>query len=733
LCVGDETSGIGQSMILSSLFQSRLLFPSLQSMKLSWLRPSRWPIAVKLSTTLLAVALVPTGLITYFNIQQNFEEVEAAEYRNLTLLAQSHSDRLDQFILDNQRIVEYIAQTPLLATYLATPPDTRSALQVDVDRSLRTLKNSNPDYDLVYLLNASGEAVASPSLPEILEDNFQFRNYFRTPQTQGKSYVSSILVGTNTKEPGVFFSAPITSIAGEFLGVVVVKMAGQAIWEMVDGFPVDPDSDVFLVDYAGIVIAHRDRSLLYHSLAELPPKVRDDVIRDRRYAVDRIPSLNLDILADAMVNTTQAGYVTYNFPALQQQRIAGFAPLRNQNWTLGIARTEATFLASLRQSTQRSYIALGVAGVGATLLAIMLIRSIVRPIRDLTAAVATLEQDHFTPIPDHRQDELGTLARAFNAMERRLQDSFAALSTANSTLEQRVEARTAELTATLTHLQQTQAQLIQTEKMSSLGQMVAGIAHEINNPVNFIHGNLTHADQYMADLLNLINLYEQCYPEPHPDIEEEAESIDLEFVRSDLPQLMDSMKMGTKRIREIVLSLRNFSRLDEAEAKKVDLHESLDSTILLLKHRLQSNDHRPALKIVKQYGTLPKVSCYPGPLNQVLLNIMSNGIDALKSAIADGKEFGDEGPHLLIATETHNDDVIIRIRDNGTGVPEAVRAKLFDPFFTTKDVGKGTGLGLSISYQIIVEKHNGHLNCQSQPGEWTEFAITLPIAQITVT
>ncbi|MDB9494823.1 cache domain-containing protein [Spirulina major CS-329] len=702
-------------------------------MKLSWLRPSRWPIAVKLSTTLLAVALVPTGLITYFNIQQNFEEVEAAEYQNLTLLAQSHSDRLDQFILDQQHIVEYIAQTPHLKEYLATPTDARSTLQVAVDQTLRILQDSNSDYALVYLLNASGEAVAAPGMPEILGDSFQFRNYFQIPQTQGESYVSSLLVGTNTKQPGVFFSAPITSITGEFLGVVVLKLDGEAIWTMVDELPVNEGSDVFLIDYAGIVIAHRDRSLLYHSLAELPPKVRDDVIRDRRYAVDRIPSLGLKTLAHAMVNATQAGYVTYYFPALQQQRIAGFAPLRNQEWTLGIARTEATFLASFRQSTLRSYIALGVAGAGATVLAIVLIRSIVRPIRDLTAAVASLEQDHFTPVPDHRQDELGTLARAFNAMERRLQDSFAALSTANSTLEQRVEARTAELTATLTHLQKTQAQLIQTEKMSSLGQMVAGIAHEINNPVNFIHGNLTHADQYMADLLNLIDLYEQHYPEPHPDIAEEADSIDLEFMRSDLPQLMDSMKVGTKRIREIVLSLRNFSRLDEAEAKYVDLHESLDSTILLLKHRLQSKDHRPALGILKQYGTLPKVSCYPGPLNQVLLNIMSNGIDALKSAIADGKDFGNDSPQILLATETQDDNVIIRIRDNGTGVPEDLRAKLFDPFFTTKDVGKGTGLGLSISYQIIVDKHQGNLECESQPGKWTEFVITLPSEQITIT
>jgi signal transduction histidine kinase len=284
----------------------------------------------------------------------------------------------------------------------------------------------------------------------------------------------------------------------------------------------------------------------------------------------------------------------------------------------------------------------------------------------------------------------------------------------------------------LSELQQTQLQLIQTEKMSSLGQMVAGIAHEINNPVNFIHGNLTYAHQYIQDLLHLINLYQCHYPHPVAEIKSEAENIDLDFVTTDLPKMLTSMKLGTDRIRQIVLSLRNFSRLDESEMKPVDIHEGIDSTLLILQNRFKSKSVQLGIQVIKKYGELPQVDCYAGQINQVFMNIIANAIDALEdyNHQREFEEIKNNLSTITIQTTMINSQAIrVLIADNGPGMPENVRKRLFDPFFTTKPVGKGTGLGLSISYQIVVEKHGGSLRCESAPGKGTEFWIEIPVSQ----
>ncbi len=289
-----------------------------------------------------------------------------------------------------------------------------------------------------------------------------------------------------------------------------------------------------------------------------------------------------------------------------------------------------------------------------------------------------------------------------------------------------------QLEQTLLQLQQTQAQLIQTEKMSSLGQLVAGVAHEINNPVNFIHGNITHANGYTQELLTLVQLYQQSYPNPTLKIQEHTEDIDLEFLMADLPKVFSSMKIGTERIREIVLSLRNFSRLDEAEMKSVDIHEGIESTLLILQNRLKAKQDHPDIKVVKEYGNLPIVQCYAGQLNQVFMNIISNAIDALDSynTTRSKSEIQSNPSTIVIRTQTLNSNYItVRIADNGSGMTEEVRTRLFDPFFTTKPVGKGTGLGLSISYQIIVEKHKGAIWCESELGQGAEFWIQIPVRQ----
>ncbi|MBD2183469.1 GAF domain-containing protein [Planktothrix sp. FACHB-1375] len=307
------------------------------------------------------------------------------------------------------------------------------------------------------------------------------------------------------------------------------------------------------------------------------------------------------------------------------------------------------------------------------------------------------------------------------------------------------QAQAQQLEQTVRELKHAQAQLVQSEKMSSLGQLVAGVAHEINNPVNFIYGNISHVNQYTSDLLSVVRLYEKYYPHPAPEIESELEAIDIDFVKEDLPKTLSSLKIGADRIRQIVLTLRNFSRLDEADMKAVDIHEGIDSTLLLLQNRLGSQVGvkekgqivYPAIQVIKQYAKLPLVVCYAGQLNQVFMNIILNAIDALQegsSCALVGREKSalrpsqTKQPTIWITTEVSNSNqVIIRIGDNGPGMTEEVRQRVFDPFFTTKPVGSGTGLGMSIGYQIVVEKHGGQLTCISAPGQGTEFVIQIPI------
>jgi len=310
-----------------------------------------------------------------------------------------------------------------------------------------------------------------------------------------------------------------------------------------------------------------------------------------------------------------------------------------------------------------------------------------------------------------------------------------------------LEAANRELEQTLRELGQTQSHLIQAEKLSSLGQLVSGIAHEINNPVNFIYGNIDHVSSYTQELFNLLSLYQQTYPQPVPVLTEAIAQSDLEFIESDLPKTLSSIKIGADRIRQIVLSLRNFSRVDEAEMKPVNIHDGIDSTLMILQHRLKPRSNRPGIQVLREYGTLPQVECYAGQLNQVFMNLLSNAIDALEEVSETNKEHGscteDKAPPCtkpctkpfikiqtqVIQTDRGTGQAEITITDNGAGIPEAVQSRIFETFYTTKPLGKGTGLGLAISHQIITEKHHGTLTCQSTPGQGTTFTIQIPLQQ----
>ncbi|MEM9216949.1 MAG: ATP-binding protein [Cyanobacteria bacterium P01_F01_bin.150] len=362
----------------------------------------------------------------------------------------------------------------------------------------------------------------------------------------------------------------------------------------------------------------------------------------------------------------------------------------------------------------------------ASVVGVLTSRAIANPLEAVTkvAQQVTKHQTFDVHAPIARNDEIGILARSFNQLIQKVNQLLSELQQKNADVED-----------ALKKLQKQQLHLVQSEKMSSLGQLVAGIAHEINNPVNFIHGNLSHLKTYTDDLLNLIDLYQAQYPQANNVIQTATDECEFGFIQDDLPKMLDSMSIGTRRIREIVLSLRNFARMDEADLKPAEIHDGLNNTLLLLQHRIKPSPKRPEIQIVRDYGDIPPIECYGGLLNQVFMNVLANAIDALEERMSQSMvpiaEI--EQPTIRIKTaliEGPQGDgkwLKIAIADNGMGMDDDVQKRILNPFFTTKPIGKGTGLGMSIAYQIVVDRHDGQLECHSNPGQGTEFVIKIPI------
>ena len=668
-------------------------------------------LTTRLSGYFLLLSLVSVGITGVVTFDRAQASLQKSAFDQLRVAATLKENEISRWFEDQQRIFLSISHLPIVQSQsrvlldAKTSQDDRATAHALLAKYLTSIESDRGSFTEVSILDSSDRVVASTNQAhegeyESSADLTYFEEVKPGQPTTPLFYTSAV----STKLI-VTFATPLRGATGERIGMMATHLNLDRLSQIVKAqTSLGQAVDSYLVGSVGAT-----NTLVSETLSD---------------ALVGQPVSSMGITT-AMRGSNGSGlYQNY----AQIPVIGVYQNLSNLGLSLLVEQRQAVANIPAEQLAQQITL-LGLISAGVLSLGLYgLARRIAHPILKIAHTATQVAAGDLTQkAPVLTEDEVGLLARNFNHMVEQLKLSRDRSELYSRSLEQKAQ----ELQTALEELSSTQAQLVQSEKMSSLGQLVAGVAHEINNPVNFIYGNINHAGDYTQDLIELLHLYRQHCSPPVAEIQAKTEAIDLDFLLEDLPKLLSSMKVGADRIREIVLSLRNFSRMDEAEKKVVDLHEGIDSTLMILQNRLKAKPGCLTIEVIKHYGDLPWVECYAGQLNQVFMNILSNALDALEErdqarSLLETKQPG----QINIYTEQKaSNQVQIRIVDTGLGITEAVSRRLFDPFFTTKAVGKGTGLGLSISYQIVTKLHGGSLQCFSSPGQGAEFVIRIPLEQ----